>query len=77
VRGIQARRRSRTGSIAVERRADPSGVKVKPSVNRVPPFRKAQRTGSGWTEADDELGLGAKLFQRWKQSRVSSRRSVA
>lgn len=29
-----------------KRWADPSGVKVKPSVNRVPPCRKAQRTGS-------------------------------
>jgi hypothetical protein len=36
-----------------------------------------------WTEAGDDLGLGAKPFQRcqrcqeWKQSRVLSRRSVA
>jgi hypothetical protein len=38
-------------------------VKVKPSMNRVPPARNAQRIGSAWTHDDDGLGL-VKLFQR-------------
>lgn len=56
-----------TSAMATGGNSSPRGPSERwlPSASRAPDI--AAFDPGAWTEADDELGLGAKLFQKWKQ----------